>query len=106
MMTLSNNDIDVQGRLCARHLPSALPTTRFTSSGAEQEVDRKVRAVLSSDNGDHYMWGRVFSYGFFPAFVSDVGENHVHKMHKIKLHAIDVLHTKRFITPFNTLEPS
>ena len=49
MMTLSNNDIDVQGRLCARHLPSALPTTIVTS-GAEQEVDRQVYIFLSSDN--------------------------------------------------------
>ena len=55
MMTFSNDDIGVLGRLCARHLPSALPSTLLTSSGAEQEVDRKVRVVLSSDNGDHYM---------------------------------------------------
>ena len=66
MMTFSNDDIGVLGRLCARHLPSALPTTILTSSGAEQEVDRQVYIFLSSDNGDHYMWDRVFSYGFFP----------------------------------------
>ena len=104
MMTLSNDDIGVLGRLRARHLPSALPTTILTSAGAEQEVDRQVYIFLSSDNGDHYMWGRVFSYGVFPAFVSDVVKNHVHKMHKIKLYAINALHTKRFITPFNTLD--
>ena len=44
--------------------------------------------------------GQGLQLWFFPAFVSDVVENHLHKMHKIKLHAIDVLHTKRFITPF------
>ena len=65
MMTFSNDDIGVLGRLCARHLPSALPTTMLTSAGAEQEVDRQVY-IFCVINGDHFMWDRVFSYGFFP----------------------------------------
>ena len=44
--------------------------------------------------------GQGLQLWFFSRFRFDVGENHVHKMHKIKLRTIDVLHTKRFITPF------
>ena len=98
MMTFSNDDINLLGRLCARHIPSALPTTLLTSAGAEQEVDRQVYIFLSSMETTIY--GAGSSVMVFSRFRFDVGENHVHKMHKIKLHTIDVLHTKRFITPF------